>query len=390
MIFDFFKKKKKITRIMIVGILIISTAVVTMCCTTSTKIKRYKYWKHYTLENSFLNFITNARVIDNQLFCATRQGILRFDDFDTRPEYHTITNMLAGYEYRPIMSDVLIAYIPPYTDSAIYFDVNYLRKDPVSKNGIRPIEFGSQFENYFFHLHKPLGVDFGIFHENKFISFIVKHVGIGMDRYDPYIVYADVTLSSNMRIEINNKGFWSNPNWTEKWINLNDMIVYNNKIYISYNDGGANILLEISEDNTIKETYCPFPGLDIITFFHHRGYLCGYLTNKIVVYTTDGETWFEGPWISPLMYDWYEIDDYLFIPLQSKLYILEGEIPNWSLFQINTDDLRGLTISSVQKFKDDLVITTSNGVFYKPLSQVLKDKKIPPHINRGQFELQGE
>ena len=61
-----------------------------------------------------------------------------------------------------------------------------------------------------------------------------------------------------------------------------------------------------------------------------------------------------------------------------------------TLYGLPVENMEGATITSVSKFKDDLVITTSNGIYYKNFDQVMQDKEYISSVNRGNIFNIGE
>ena len=61
-----------------------------------------------------------------------------------------------------------------------------------------------------------------------------------------------------------------------------------------------------------------------------------------------------------------------------------------TLYRLPVENMEGATITSVSKFKDDLVMTTTNGIYYKNYNQVMKDKEKIASQSRGNMFNIGE
>ena len=364
---------------------------VTMCCSWNPFKSKNFYWNHYLHDYALVNFITNGSVINNRLLCTVQQGILIFDNLDTRPEIHTIVSMTSGYDYKPILTEGIVAYVPSFQNEHIMFARNFTGLGiPESLNGIFPSDFGEQFQDYSFRLIKNRQLDIGIFHGNRFITFISRFTSNVTGEHDCHIVYADLELDENYRIVITNSGFWEVQSMQEDGgIRIHSIISYKNSVFFTHSRD--HHLVEITDNGIIKETPSPFGQEAIVTFFQYQGYLCAQLNTTRVVYTSDGENWYQAAnRLEPLYYEFYEIDEYLFMHLNGTVVFLTGDITNLRFYELPTENMFGFNISSINKFNDNLVVTTSQGLFYIPWKNIDKDKILIGSANEGPIHFQGE
>ena len=83
--------------------------------------------------------------------------------------------------------------------------------------------------------------------------------------------------------------------------------------------------------------------------------------------------------MEPYLFDIRAIDDYLFVHINDKAWFFSDSENPGSIYQIPTENMETRTITSISKFLDYLVITTTNGIFYKSYETIMNDKI----LNRG-------
>ena len=345
-----------------------------------------KYWNHYTDVITYYNFISNATVLSNRLYCVTDGGYLIFNSLRQGPEM-VVLNGNAGYHYKPMISSGRLAvFFNNHFDAIAISDLSGLHDDtPV----IKPNKFGEQFEGYYFWpgtKHK----EFATMNTrgDRFMALIseASFAGTSMHGRKLYAVFADLGIyqsPNNPNIQrwgvVNTKVIQIPVEYADGLKSVIDIIYYKDKLYLSfiqYTDPLRMNITEISENGDVRRLNNPERGSAIMDFFEYQGYLYAHLGERQVMYTTDGEHW--EYWM-----DWignpdgiFEIEDYLFVSYLDKIYVWDDSIDRVSLYQFPTSNIKGRTISSILKFNDDLVITTSSGIFYQSFSKVMNDKKL--------------
>ena len=120
----------------------------------------------------------------------------------------------------------------------------------------------------------------------------------------------------------------------------------------------------------------PFPpsGNIIMSFFEYQGQLCVHLWDFRLMTTSDGISWHQFGRLMPRIQNWIEIDNYMFFYLDDGITLIGPDKDDLRLYRLPKENLVGRAITSIRRFNDDLVITTSNGIFYKNFYQVMNDR----------------
>ncbi|PID28435.1 MAG: hypothetical protein CSB55_04570 [Candidatus Cloacimonadota bacterium] len=334
------------------------------------------YWQQYLFEDPYNNFISNGLASDNNFYCTGKNGISIFTSFDTKPTINDFSYISAGYDSKPVISPKLTAFSRENSKTGITLANYETRK----VKGLFPARFATQFAGYQFSLLTTMQELGAINNQNRFITAIKGRDSLGVP--ETCIVYADIDLSNDM--ELAELGYMKVPSMKDPMISIQDIESFGDKFYISYTSemSPRSHYIEISENGKIREFTNHFDGsICIITFFKYQGYLCAQKSDEQLIYTSDGENWQHMAYLTPLLSDFEEIEGYLFIYLDDKIYCLGDDIAKLKLYQIPTENLAGRTISSINKFNDKLVITTSNGIFYKSFNEIMEDKELLRKIN---------
>ncbi len=374
------KKKKNTLKTKLVIIIFLAIMILSCSENNPTEPSSNGYWKQYLFEDPYNNFVTNGLAIDNQFYCTGMNGISMFTDFETNPQMKYIWYISTGYDSKPIISKKYTAFFKESSETNIGFS-NYFTQDG-NVTSVSPASFGEQFKDYKFSFITTKREFGAINNQNRFVTTISNRSGMVADT--TYIVYADFDFNDG--ISISNTGFWEIPSMISTPINEKAFKSYNGKFYISYSREFSpnNYFIEISENGEIKEYINHFGASyehGVMSFFEYKGYLCAQKGDFEMIYSSDGENWQHMASLEPLISDFKEIGNYLFIYLNDKIYCLGDNINELKLYQIPTENITGRTISSINKFNDELIITTSNGIFHKSFSEIMKDKELIRGIN---------
>jgi hypothetical protein len=342
-----------------------------------TKTTTNGYWKKYLFNYPYYNFVTTGLAVNNKFYCTGLNGISIFTDFETNPTLKYISYISACYDNKPIISNNFTAFFKESTENCIVLS-NYIPESGNVRN-IYPYRFGNQFKNYKFSF-TATKQEFGAINKNRFITTIKSTDSLGVT--NNYIVFVDCDFSDG--ISISNTGYWETPSMLDANISVKSIKNINDKFYISYitESSPRSHYLEISKNGELKEHSNPFENsCYMLTFFEYQGYLCAQKSDYQLIYTSDGKHWQHMAYLEPFISDFKEIDNYLFIYHNDKIYCMGEDINMLKLYQIPTENLAGRTISSINKFNDELVITTSNGIFHKLFTDVMEDKELRREIN---------
>jgi len=348
------------------------------------------YWNHFLFHNTLDNFITNGIVVDDKLMVVTRSGIFELRDFDDiYGASYTLYNhpgMNVGSNHRPVMSRDFTVYHADFWGLFDQSRITFASYQPVVQRGLFANRFvstaniGEQFSNCIF-VKGDQQIEFGAVNkQNRFITVMQdgRHL---LEIMNNYIVYIDIDVCDSRGVIIRDTGVFNVPSFLQARINITAYFVYNDYFYLACMiDRGESItwLIEISPEGIIREIFNPFDGRAILNFFEHQGYLWAHTSGFRLFKTKDAINWIPIGTLSPLNLKVNEIDDYLFIFIQDRIYIWDicvvGGI--FTGYTLPTDNMKGSNITSVHKQKNNLVITTSNGIFYKPFEEVMNDKQL--------------
>lgn len=373
------KKKKCNLRTKLVIFLFIMTMIMGCSDNNPTKPKTDGYWKQFRFNDPYRNFVTNGLSVDNTFYTTGMNGVTTFYDFESYPSIKTMWYMSAGYDNKPIITKDITAFFEKGDSRMVVFSNNSSDED-MSIANLNPYSIINNLRHYKFLITDGMREFGAINNNNRFVTIIEGRDSLNIT--SSYVVYADIDLNNGIRIS--NSGFSEVPFSSRTMLFVSYIKSFNEKFYISYTkffDSSSNYL-EISGNGEIKHYRNHFEGLQyIVSFFEYQGYLCAQKSDTQLIYTSDGENWQHMAYLDPYIFDFKEIGGYLFIYYKDKIYCLGDNINDLRLYQIPTEEISGRSISSINKFKDDLVITTSNGIFYKSFIEIMNDKTLIRGIN---------
>ena len=348
-----------------------------------TKILRYKeakqgYWNHYLFADVSRNYITNGLAVNDQLIVSTYGRTWVFDDF-TFPPHEFGGSTQVGTNLKPTLSAELSVHTSPADHSLIQF---YRHTEGLHDNSyIQVREFGEQFEKYHVKYNYARQREIGVINsKNRFLTVIATFSGFPGEQIFEHLVFVDILPygpTGNVNTTISDFGILEKPSASLS-VNFSNIVIYNDKFYVAFR-GNGNQYLQISENGIIKE-FNPLLGnvydRPMHTLFEFRGRLCAQMSNGLFAHTTDGENWIVTDGLNVGIFNYREIDGYLFFFRDDEIYYIEdrnGNLFDFFIFQIQTDNIKGRRITSINKLKEDLVITTSHGIFYKDFNVVIND-----------------
>ena len=387
----------------IIGLLLVAiVTMVTMCCTKDNPFVPPNppvdepYWDHFlVMDNTFLNFITNSTVVYNRLICTVRDGLMMIDDLSSgqvaylKPLYSNST----GYDCVPILSNEAVVYTQRFMQNMIIFNNYHIYL--MNAASIQPRDIEEQFKDYFFYTDVPFQNTFGAMNsQNRFVTVIT-------DREHPsgrnnVVVYSDIVVHSSGVTEITNSGYWTISSMLGSRLSITDIFAYQDKFYIAYTRNEApdtgNFYIEISANGSMREFRDTFDrGILVYSFFEYKGVLFAQTTDRMLRYTHDGENWNAAVGLNPVVNTYKEIDDYIFVHSADNIIIISEIFHDVKMYRLPKENMVGVAIRSINKFHDDLVITTSHGIFYKSFEDVMNDKELIFPLGRGAYiDLEGD
>ncbi|MCL2064610.1 MAG: hypothetical protein FWG98_09620 [Candidatus Cloacimonetes bacterium] len=328
--------------------------------------------------------ILNGIATEDRFYALIRHGILGFENFVDMPPLRTVEYIAIGYDSGTAMSKDFTAYFPRHRLDMLRFSVN--GDDRIDGISITPKDFGEEFEDFVFWpgtSYSNLDGRFGVFNnQNRFVALLTNNTQYV---YDCYVVYIDL-VTENRQIIIKDKGFWKLPNEGNSMVSMiMDIISFKDNFYITWFESRAHYV-RISSDGI--EKHGNVMGMQIRAFFEFQGYLFAHRNVGDLYYTSDEETWHPVGWTIPTIYNSLEIDDYLFTYLYDTVYFFDDVFGLFTLYRLPIENLQGRHITSMDRFKDDLVITTTAGLFHKPIEEVLNDRILVSSTR--QYNLLGE
>lgn len=324
------------------------------------------YWNTVTFGETACNFVSNSRSFRGKLFATNRWGTLCFDDMDNYWQQHAL-GISTGLDYKPLISKDFTVYL---RDRNIY--ITRTEGDASGSIMIWPRDIDPRFEDFYFshtYYEKELGLMNG---KNRFLTWIR---GTEDGHYMDYLVFVD--LQDAPIIQITNKGYWpaSPPQEGANFWNVSfkGMLAMNNNFYIAYDNARTSYHRVIYPDLSFDETQVNRYH-SAITLFEYKGKIWAQLANTELVYSSDFQNWEHFAWMEPYLFDIRAIDDYLFVHINDKAWFFSDSENPGSIYQIPTENMETRTITSISKFLDYLVITTTNGIFYKSYEMIMNDK----------------
>ena len=360
---------------------------ISICSCTSKATKPFeddKYWNHVSRIDTYYNFITNALAVNDKFYAVSNDYLFIYDDLNNKAELHQATWVISGYHFKPIITHDIVAQLPVNFQKEIAFSSTNPRIN--TRAGISTSRFGEEYKDYYFWAGVRNNT-FGAINSNgRFLTIMSDSYGYSSKK--SYVVYADIGIGhdGNLRV-LNSDSIDMSDMLKTIGIDVNSHIFYfvildiftkDDKFFISFMNlsDRAAYFVEINEDMAYKVCEDTFYGENMRSFFEYQGYLFTLLDSGQIEHTSDGVNWTNWAKMEGVANNFTEIDNYLFWSYHDQLYLFGDSISNVSFYRLPTSNIQGRTISSINKFKDNLVITTSSGIFYKSLSKIMKDKEL--------------
>lgn len=356
-------------KIALISVYILSIFLIISCSKNKiTYIDKLDYWDSYQFQDTKLSFISNAKVIDSLLYCTTNDAIINFRDIESPYYLNYLSDLSTGLDYKPLISNDFTIYLNKYNNNTII-----IQPTKAMEQMGRYVNFDnldSTFTNTSI-VHKLNNREFGVFGNNRFITLIR---GLKNNKLLDCLGYIDIK-STESNIEIIDTGFYyftdNNPN-IYKNISLKGIFFYNNQFHICYYSNNDAYYRIINMDHTYTETKLQL-ATTFYSFFDFDEQLWGLTADYNIMNSIDGHNWQQITHFEPYIYDFKQIDNKLFFYLNDKVYFMEPS-RGFSYYQLPSENLKGKYITSINKLKDKLIITTTSGIYYKSLNEVLRDK----------------
>ena len=372
-------KTEKVERMYILNlILFMALLVVGNSCirivkevTDYIEVDKLGYWNRSLHYNTTLNFKANGIADEDKFYSIGPGGLAIHTNLETSPNTDAPNTNTLGHSHKPVMSEKMSARF-----SGNQFRAVNLRMNKVNATDFyfAPAAFKEDFKDYAFLLRR-FDTKFGVFNENnnRFVTIITgpnaPFYGYGTNTYFLYLDF--IATQESHYISITDIGYWDDIKPSGA------MHFHKNNFYAGISTSGLYHLVEISNDNNV--TILPNPlGINeaisaFVTFQDHLFVQMHY--NGLLGYSFDTVNWHEIARITPARSDWRAIDDYLFTYWGDRVYFIENVFGSIALYGLPVANVEGATITSVSKFKDDLVLTTTNGIYFKSFELVMKDKE---------------
>jgi hypothetical protein len=338
----------------------------------STEPETSGYWNHYLFENTYNNFITNGITFDNDFYCTNFSGIVHFSDFELPSTTRFVNGISTGYNNKPTIANNFAVMLCDNTSNSLY--ISKLEEVDLRNTFFSPDLCFDEISNSTFTLLNNL-IEIGAVNtQNRFVTTIEADL---KNERKHYIIYLDIDSDKPNYDLIIDGGYWELPNSSGGFgVTIRDIYAYNDIFYLSYTlTDGSNYYLEIHSDNSLITHSNPFEdGTYIVTFFEYLGYLWAHKSDTGLSYSADGVNWNNIGHLEPYMFDFIEIENFLFVHINDKIYCIGDSIDEMKLYEIPNNNIVGSTITSICKLDNNFVITTSNGIFYKSFSSIMNDK----------------
>ncbi len=96
--------------------------------------------------------------------------------------------------------------------------------------------------------------------------------------------------------------------------------------------------------------------------------------DRELAYTSDFINWQHFGYLNPYFFDFREIENSVFIYTNDELYCFGDSTMTGNLSQLPTENIKSRTITSISKFHNDMIITTTNGIFYQDYATAMSKK----------------
>ena len=388
------------SKIIFTVIFIIIITTVTMCCSWNPfkqKDSKKFYWNHYQHPYTYHNFIMNAIATENAFITITHEMLMIFDSFDTHPDNIDLMGNLSSLNYKPIMSEDFSVYFEPIRSDRL--SLFWHSQANIRGTTFSVTQFGEEFKDYTFWIGYE-NSDFGAINPNKnrFVGVMRGPNPNVAFQQSSYPFYIDVAIV-NSHIWVVDKGFWDIPALTNGWMNFSGILHIDGYFYLAAVNRNVTTVhyIEIAPDGTWRELPDPFPKSLLRCLFVYKDHIFGTVSNadshQILYYTNDFINWNStGIVANAPVLQLKEIGDYAFGNVSDNIYVMSGTIEYYGLrfYEIPKENIKGSIITSFNKYKDDLVITTTNGVFYKSFDEVITKKTLVLGHENNMIYIEGE
>ncbi|MCL2065464.1 MAG: hypothetical protein FWG98_13985 [Candidatus Cloacimonetes bacterium] len=395
--------KKQVVSFFVLSFLFLGVLLffITSCVKTrllEPPIEEDVYWNHFlSKEDTTINFITNAAVAENLLLCTTVGIMTMFDDITSGVSFmKSLYHIATVFDTPPLLSrDLLIAPVVNKTDEILFI---HYEKTSYSAGALLTSDFREDFADWSFEQRRTFGA---MNDQNRFVTVMTNNNrGVPEHEIRNYIVYADIEIfphPMSSAVRVVNTGHWRTPSMQGTALRIEDIFAFKDKFYISFFQFNQKNLdrwaycVEISSDGTIKEFDNPFGYRlnNIYKFFEYDGYLFAHAIDKTLRYTVDGENWIALYTLTPVVNTFKVIDGFLFVHLKDNIYMIDDLLGDTKGYRLPKENRAGSTITAINKFKDDLVIATTHGLYYKSFEEVMNDKELAFSLDRGVLNLEG-
>ena len=359
----------------IIGLLILLVVIIaiTFNCTKSNPFKTNedeKLWEQFLFQNTRLNFFSNGRTVNDKFYAVTEETVFIFKDFQIEPELIMLNSYRPGYDHKPLLTDNYVAYFSPTNNSSIGFRTFIQSVNNLAELGIWHLD--EAYENYFFRRNANYRTVGATNDKNDFYSLILGEGNV-------CIVRANIDTSYIHNPKITEIDVFTTPSMENGNFKFGDMTYFKGNYYLSFFRGldGKRHLIELSDEGIIRDLGDVTFNKVVNAFFEFQGYLFGILEGGGIANTVDGENWNYLGTIGAIVHDFRVIDDnYLFYYDVDQICCWVAENNSIYVYQLPTSNIAGRLITSINKFNDMLIITTSNGIFYADFEKVMKEKKL--------------
>jgi hypothetical protein len=358
--------------------------------------KDESYWKEMHFAPGQLKNIRNAFATKDKLYAAVRGtfdtegittvgGIYIFDDLTSTPSFIPCPDMSPYFNFVPVMSKDFTAYF-----EGIYYDARNVihftghRKLSANKVTLRPSDFGDEFTDYIFLQGNDV-IEFGAFSSgNRFMG--VMGARRNAHNFNNYFVYVDLGFDAHDNPIILDKGLYNVPPLNSTRLIIRRVRFMDKDFYFSL--GGFSLdspwFLKISQFGNIYYSRNPFHLSVARTFWEYRGYKWANSALQMLLSVDEGISWDVVVNFTPPAWHTVESGEHLFSLHQQIVGCHYLDSQNvYHLHQAPISNIGSRQMSSVLEYKDHLIITTFDGIFYQSINKVLNDMKhsISFHIN---------
>jgi hypothetical protein len=372
-------------------LILIMVAMILFCGCTKKPYdpeKDESYWKEMNFTPGQLKNIRNAFATKDKLYAAVRGtfdaegittvgGIYIFDDLTSTPSFIPCPDMSPYFNFVPVMSKDFTAYF----EGIFYDDRNVIhftghRKLSANKVTLRPSDFGDEFTDYIFLQGNDV-VEFGAFSSgNRFMG--VMGARRNAHNFNNYFVYVDLGFDAHDNPIILDKGLYNVSPFNNTELHLHRMRFMGNDFYFSLTGFmiESSWLLKISQFGDVYYSQNPFNSMPARTFWEYRGYKWVDTTLQLLLSIDEGISWSVVVAISPPAWHAVEVGDHLFSLHRQIIgcHYLDS-LSVYHLHQAPISNIGSRQMSSVLEYKDHLIITTFDGIFYQSIDKVLNDVK---------------